>query len=172
MRKFLALFLVVWIGMSIGISAHAAENISQIGSKEIDVTAKYISSTVTPNVYSVDIEWSSMTFTYTENCTKSWNAADHSYSTVSEGKWDKTSATITVTNHSNISVNVDMKYTAKENTGVKGILTNNTAVLDAGQEGNYSGADAITAMLNISGTPSYSIASEGVKIGTIKVTIN
>ena len=172
MRRFWVFFLVVCIGMSMVIPAFAAENFNQTGSKEIEVTAKYASSIDTPNVYSVDIEWSSMVFTYTQSSTKKWNAEDHSYATVSEGAWDKTSATITVTNHSNISVNVDMKYTAEENTGVKGTLTNNTAVLDAGEEGNYSGADSVSATLSISGIPSDSVTAEGVKIGAIKVTIN
>ena len=154
------------------VTALAAENIGQNGSKEIEVTAKYSSTTSTPDVYSVDIEWSSMTFTYTQTSTKKWNADDHSYDTVSEGAWDKTSATITVTNHSNVSVNVDMKYTAVENTGVKGALTNTSAVLNAGEEGNYNGADSVSAKLTISGKPNSTVTDDGVKVGTIKVTIS
>ena len=175
MKRLFAFMLALSLIMSLGITAFAAEDpetVGQNGSKEIDVTAKYASSTDTPNVYSVDIKWSSMTFTYTQKDTKNWNAADHSYETVSEGTWDKTSATVTVTNHSNVSVNVDVNYTAVENTGVSGTLTNASAVLDAGEEGNYNGADSVTATLTISGKPNNTITSEGVKVGTIKVTIS
>lgn len=175
MKKLLAFILALSLVMCMNITAFAAEapeTVGQNGSKEIDVTAKYSSSTNTPNVYSVDIKWSSMTFTYTQKDTKNWNASDHSYDTVSEGAWDKTAATIQVTNHSNVFVNVEVKYTPVENTGVNGTLTNASAVLDAGEEGNYDGADSVTATLTISGTPSETISSEGVKVGTIKVTIS
>lgn len=175
MKKLFVFILALSMVMSMGMTAFASEapeTVGQNGSKEIDVTAKYTASTDTPNVYSVDIEWSSMTFTYTQKDTKNWNAADHSYDTVSEGEWDKTSATIKVTNHSNVSVNVDVKYTAVENTGVTGALTNATAVLAAGEEGNYNGADSVTTTLTVSGTPNTTVSSEGVKVGTVKVTIS
>lgn len=172
MRKFMMFLFAIGLLMGTSIPAFAAENIGRNESREIDVTAKYDSSTSTPNVYSVDIDWSSMTFTYTQSETKKWNASDHSYSTVSEGGWDKTSATVTVTNHSNVSVNVDLTYTAVAGTGVTGRLTNASDTLNAGEEGNYNGADSVTATLTISGTPTSTITSEGVKIGTIKVTIN
>lgn len=175
MKKLLAIVCALTLVMSMSATVFAAEEsetVGQNGSKEIEVNAKYSSSTSTPNVYSVDIAWSSMTFTYTQKDTKNWNAADHSYDTDSEGTWDKTSATITVTNHSNVSVNVDVEYTAVENTGITGTLTNGTAVLNAGAEGSYDSADSVTTTLTISGTPSTTVTAEGVKVGTIKVTIS
>ena len=171
MRKLLSVMLSVVLISCMSVTALASENIGQNGSKEIEVTAKYSSTISTPDVYSVDIEWNSMSFTYTQTSTKKWNADDHSYNTVSEGAWDKTSATITVTNHSNVSVNVDMKYTAVENTGVKGTLTNTSTVLKAGAEGNYNGADSVSAKLTISGKPNTTVTDDGIKVGTIKVTI-
>ena len=175
MKKVLAIILALTLVMSMSATVFAADEsdtVGQNGSKEIEVSAKYASSTNTPNVYSVDIEWSSMTFTYTQKDTKTWNAADHSYETASEGEWDKTTATITVTNHSNVSVDVDVTYTAVENTGVSGTLTNASAVLDAGEEGKYDNAASVTTTLTISGTPNSTVTSDGVKVGTIKVTIS
>ena len=90
----------------------------------------------------------------------------------SDGFWDNPSSNITVTNHSNVAVRVKMMYTALGNTGVKGVLTNATAELAAGEVGNYGGADSVTATLTVSGTPNSTVASDGVKVGTIKVTIN
>ena len=51
-------------------------------------------------------------------------------------------------------------------------LTGGNAVLSAGEEGNYAGADSLTATLTIGGKPSEAVTTDGVKIGTIKVTIS
>ena len=174
MKKILSLLLATALVMSMSLSALAAEmkdTVGQNGEKEISVTAKYDSSTEIPNVYSVDISWTSMTFTYTEKDTKTWNAADHSYKTATEGAWDKTTATITVTNHSNVAVKTNVVYSAVEGTGVSGTMTDAAAALNAGVEGNYSGADTHTATLTISGTPNKMVTSDGITVGTIKITI-
>lgn len=174
MKKYYAFFLVFVLLAQLGLSVPAADGfgtVGQGGNEEIDVTAKYESSTVTPAVYSVDIQWTGMTFTYSQENTKIWNAANHSYETTSVGSWDKTTATVTVTNHSNANVRVDVSYTAIDGTGIAGSLSNATAVLNAGVEGNYEAADAITTTLTISGTPKDSVTAEGMKVGTIKVTI-
>lgn len=172
MRKFFAIFLVVCLSWDVGITVLASEHMAQVGSKEIEVTAKSTSTVSTPIVYSVDIDWGNMNFTYTRHNTNKWNAGNHSYSLVSDGAWDNPTANITVTNHSNVAVQVKMMYTAQGNTGVKGTLTNATAELAAGEVGNYSSADSVTATLTVSGTPNSTVASDGVKVGTIKVTIN
>lgn len=175
MKKILSCILAFLLVMNMSVCAYATETagtVGQNGSKEIDVTAKYSSSTDTPSVYSVDIEWSSMIFTYTQKETKTWNAANHSYTTAKEGAWDKDTATITVTNHSNVSVNANVVYTEVTGMGISGTLANNSAELDAGVEGDYDAADSFTATLSIEGTPNNSVTSEGVTIGTIKVTIS
>ena len=100
-----------------------------------------------------------MTFTYTREDTLTWNAKDHSYQARSSGGWDKTRATITVTNHSNVDVRVTITYTPVENTGITGVLRNATGKLDAGKVGDYDGADSMTATLVISGTPTSSSAA-------------
>ena len=78
---------------------------------------------------------------------------------------------ITVTNHSNVEVEVNVAYTPIENTGVVGTLTDASAVLNAGVEGDYEGASSATATLTISGTPKNSVTAEGIKVGTLKVTL-
>ena len=171
MRKTFAILLVLYLCSGLGISAFAVETVGHKGTKYIEVTAKYSSTTSIPPVYSVDIAWSSMTFTYTQSNIKEWNAADHSYNTVSQGSWDKTTATVTVTNHSNVSVNAAMQYIPSPNTGVQGTLSNASAVLQAGEEGRYSHADSITAILTISGSPSNIVTTEGITVGTIRITI-
>lgn len=175
MRKMFCALLTVTmlLAMSTTVFAERSDTIGKDSSKEIDVTAKYQSSATTPTVYSVDIKWDNMTFTYNETGTKTWNANNHSYSIENaQGAWDKTSATITVTNHSNVSVDVTVTHTITEGFGIAGVLMEgSTATLDAGVEGNHAGADSHTATLIIIGTPNDKITSDGVKIGTVKVTI-
>ena len=174
MKKMISLILAMSLVLSMSITAFAAEDTGKKPGENtnIGVTAKYNTSSDTETTYSVDVEWTDMTFTYNEAGTKEWNAATHSYTTNSTGSWDKTTATVTVTNHSNAEVTVAMEYTAVEGTGVTGTLTNGSATLDAGVEGKYDEADSVTATLTISGTPANTVTSTGTQIGSIKVTIS
>ena len=144
---------------------------AEVGSREIDVNARYKTVSKAPATYSVDLEWSDMTFTYTQEETLTWNAKDHSYKSKSKGKWDKTKGTITVTNHSNVAVQVTITYEPLEDTGITGTLRNGSRKLKAGKEGDYEGADSMTATLTISGKPTENVADKKTKIGTLKITI-
>ena len=175
MKKILSLLLATALVMSMSLSALAAEmkdTVGQNGEKEISVTAKYDSSTEIPNVYSVDISWSSMTFTYTETGTKIWNPSTHTYSTTTgTGAWDKTEAKITVTNHSDASVTATVTYAPVDGTGVTGTIESGTKTLAAGVVNKPEEADALVATLKISGKPTSTVTAEGVKVGTVTVTI-
>ena len=166
MRKILAAVCLVLLLVCMAPSASAKTN-----SQSIDVTAKTASVSVTPVCYSVDIVWSDMTFTYTEENIHTWNASNHSYRTSTRGSWDKTQATITVTNHSNVDVQVKITYTPVEGTGITGVLKSGSAKLKAGSLGEYDNADSMTAKLTIKGTPTDAVTEEGSKIGTVLVTI-
>lgn len=168
-KKLFALALALTMAVpAVAVDATVGEN----GSQDINVTAKYSHSISTPKVYSVDIEWTDMTFTYSETGTQNWNAADHTYSNNTSSDWDKTTATVTVTNHSNDAVDVVMEYVPVADTGVNGALTNAAGTLDAGVVNAYDAADSLTATLTISGTPSAAVTAEGITVGTITVKIS
>ena len=174
MRKIVPIITVISILLTLNISAFAAENSSTVGengSQNIDITAKTTVSSVTTDCYSVDITWTNMTFTYKSNETKTWDASNHSYSSSTISGWDKTEASIAVTNHSNVEVDVTISYTPVEGTGVTGAIQNGTGTLAAGEEGKYDSADSMTAVLTIDGTPTEAVTSNGVKIGSITVTV-
>lgn len=162
-------FLTMLLGV-IGVSAFAAGANGGM-SREIDVNASYKTVSTAPASYSVDLQWSDMTFTYTQENILTWNANDHSYKTRSSGKWDKTRASITVTNHSNVDVRVTITYTPEEDTGITGVLKNSTGTLKAGAVGDYEGADSMTATLVISGKPKNTLTDSETKIGSLKITI-
>ena len=144
---------------------------AQIGSRDIDVKAKYTVVSTTPASYSVDLQWTDMTFTYTREDTHIWNPLTHTYKTGSRSGWDKTRGSITVTNHSNVDVKVTVAYLPEPDTGIKGILKNASAKLKAGTVGDYKGADRMTATLTVSGTPEKTVTEAGTKVGKLRITI-
>jgi len=143
---------------------------AQVGSKEIDVKARYSVVSHTPASYSIDVSWTDMTFSYTRVDTHIWDPLTHTYKTGSKSGWDKTRGSITVTNHSNVDVQVAVAYLPEPDTGIKGILKNASAKLKAGAIGDYDGAASMTATLTVSGTPKES-ATE-TKVGKLKITIS
>lgn len=174
MKKLFATIISLAMVLSMGVTAFAAEGSATgqgAGDRTIDVTAKYDKSTSAETVYNVDITWESMSFTYTESGTKVWNPETHTYTTTTNGGWDKTEADITVTNHSNASVDVAVEYTAVEGTGISGSVANGSATLAAGVEGKPDEADKLIATLTISGAPNSTVTEAGVKIGTITIRI-
>ena len=167
MKRLLWRMVLLFLPGLLGINAFA----SQIGSREIDVKAKYTVVSTTPASYSVDLQWTDMTFTYTREDTHIWNPLTHTYKTGSRSGWDKTRGSITVTNHSNVDVKVTVAYLPEPDTGVKGILKNASAKLKAGIVGDYKGADSMTATLTVSGRPEETVTAAGTKVGKLRITI-
>ncbi|MBQ7123460.1 MAG: hypothetical protein IJO01_02445 [Oscillospiraceae bacterium] len=174
MKKVFAVMIFAVFVQCLGCAAFAAENSTNIGEKyfaEIEVSAAWSFAEKTPAVYGIDIAWSNMTFVYSGEETKLWDPKTHTYDVESKGEWKEFSAEITVTNHSNISVSVEMEYVPEDKTCITGSLSKNFAVLEAGKEGDYAGADFVTATLYISGNPSSSDYFGGEKIGTVKIIV-
>ena len=111
MKKILAALLVLAMLVCISIPAFAAENsatLSALGTQTIDVNAVFVDrgEDVYNHVYSVDVEWDDMTFTYsTLKNVYTWNPEDLDWDNapVAAG-WDKANATITVTNRSSLGI--------------------------------------------------------------------
>lgn len=176
-KKILTGLLTLAMLMTTGITTFAADGSSMTdegtGEKTIDVTASYQpAGSESDPVYSVDIIWENMNFEYTDSGEKVWNPDTHTYSTATEGKWDKTQADITVTNHSNVAVDIAIAYASTANTGITGTITNGTATLRAGELEKPDEADSMTATLTISGKPNSSVTKDGIKIGTITIQIS
>ena len=76
MKKLIATALALTMALSMSTTALAAGNVDGAGvgpQDPIDVTAKYNDGVTEPAVYSVDLAWEDMTFTYNESGTRTWN---------------------------------------------------------------------------------------------------
>ena len=176
MKKLIATALALTMVLGLSTTALAAGNVdgAGVGSQDpIDVTAKYNDSTTEPAVYSVDLTWEDMTFTYNESGTRTWNPDTHTYTDSTTSGWDKVAAAVTATNHSNTEVTVKFYYTPQGNTGVNASMSKDSFKLAAGVENRPNEAATDSSNLTIdSGTkPNSSVTAEGVTIGTITVTI-
>lgn len=174
MKKLIATALALTMTLSLSTTALAAGNVdgAGVGSQDpIDVTAKYNDSTADPIVYSVDLTWEDMTFTYNESGTRTWDPDTHTYTDTTSAGWDKIAAAVTATNHSNTEVTVSFTYTPQGATGVNASMSKDSFKLAAGVENKPNEAATDSSILTITGTPNNSVTAEGVTIGTITVTI-
>ncbi len=154
------------------IPASAAELKSESDSASVDVTAKYSAVTVT-DVYSVDIEWGSMTFEYTDGG-RVWNPETHKYDTTAEPSWRCADGAnkVKVTNHSNNPVTVEISYTpSADYSEISGEFDFPTKTLEAAAENSApESAPYFTSSLSLSGALSQNVTSSTV-IGSAKVTL-
>lgn len=176
MKKLIATALALTMTLSLSTTALAAGNVDGAGTGPhgpINVTAKYNDSATEPTVYSVDLTWEDMTFTYNESGTRIWDPDTHTYTDTTPAGWDKVTAAVTATNHSNTNVTVSFTYTPQGDTGVTASMTKSSFILYAGVENYPNDAATDSSLLTIKGDtkPNDSVTAEGVTIGTITVTI-
>lgn len=174
MKKLIATALALTMTLSLSTTALAAGNVDGAGvgpQNPIDVTAKYNGGATEPTVYSVDLTWEDMTFTYNESGTRTWDPDTHTYTDTTSAGWDKITAAVTATNHSNTEVTVSFTYTPQGATGVNASMSKDSFNLAAGVENKPNEAATDSSILTITGTPNNSVTAEGVTIGTITVTI-
>lgn len=169
MKKIVSLILALTLVMSLNITAFATT--VGTGDQDIDVKGKYQDNTTAPTIYSVDVTWGAMEFTYTESGAMTWNPADHTYTDSTSAAWVANGNTVTVTNHSNAEVTASFAFKALDayNT-VTGSFDVASETLDAGVVDGYDTADKVVATLTLAGTLAETV-TDFTKVGTITVTI-
>lgn len=141
------------------------------------VSATYVSADDAATVYSVDISWGSLEYTYKEGSKGTWNPTIQKYEGAVEGGWSCANGadTITITNHSNAAITASLGFTA--NTGysdIAGTFYNNNTVITSLSLKSAEGlatdsAPTASAKLKISGKLSES--SEKQNVGSVTVSI-
>lgn len=172
-------------------SVSATSPITAIGDTDSkDVTASMDTSdggTVdTSTVYSVDVTWGSLAFTYGVDSsqtatTAKWNPATHTYTdsiTATSSQnivWkpaeDGISNKITVTNHSNAGVKADLTYTAKDEfSKIKETFSNGNITLNTAEGTEVANAPTDFSTLSLAGELNKTITN-GTAVGTVTVTL-
>ena len=174
MKRAVSLILTSAAVLALGTTAFAAEGSTVIsqGNQEIDVEAKYESSVETPAVYSVDVSWGAMQFSYAASGTKDWNADSHTYTDNKEAGWTAEGNTVRVTNHSNAQVTASFTFEALDAyPGLSGSFDKPSLIFPSA-ENKAVEAEELTAetVLGLEGALDGSV-TEFTKIGTITVVI-
>lgn len=137
-----------------------------------DVTASYRSGAGGSTVYSVDITWESMAFTYSEGSGSTWDPETHTSGQGGTGGWSNSDNKVTVTNHSNAQVTAALAYASTEGfKGISGSFDKSTMTLKTAEGTQFANAPTDTAALTLTGALDSSV-KKSTKIGTITVTIN
>lgn len=193
MKKLSAILLALAMAATLTVPAFAAEptggtssGLSDSGS--ITVAGKYdgTAKAAEAPVVSADIAWDAneATFTYTKPDAGDWNEATHKYDNVVDGGWSDNKLPITISNHSDVYINVKLafveaqshteeiygyfysksgeRYTYLSDVGSKGFL------LESGVGKAVAAPDSKVVYLGIDGGP----ITAGGKIGTVTVTIS
>lgn len=169
MKKTISLALALMLIMSLSLTAFAAENQENVGtgSYNAQVTGKYVAGTTSTTIYSVDITWSDLDFTYHAPNEPVWDPETHTYSDSEDAYWDG-EGTITVTNHSNAIITATPAYDAEDAYSTAGMnFSAAKLLLDSAATNNAETVGAITV------TPSGSLEEfeSTATIGTVTVTI-
>lgn len=178
MKKKTALVLTLAMVFSLApLSAYADTIGTAGGTASHDVTATYragSSGGTGGTVYSVDITWGDMAFTYTAEA-GIWDPATHKTTGAEGGVWtvdNEGGNTITVTNHSNTGVTAAFSYAAADGFGdISGTFDNASLTLESAVGTAVEAAPKATASLSLNGALG-STTADNTKIGTITVTLN
>lgn len=169
MKKAVSLVLAAMMAVALPGAALAVEPEDQ----SHDVTGHYVSGGESSVVYSVDITWDPLNFTYTDAFEGTWNAQEHVYQGATPASWTPGNATITVTNHSNAAITATPSYQAEPEFGSASMIFNKNSLTVASADNGLEGAPGQAVNGTIQMTPSGSLP-EGTNdtIGTITITIS
>lgn len=178
MKKKTALVLTLAMVFSLApLSAYADTIGTAGGTASHDVKATYradSSGSAGGKVYSVDITWGDMAFTYTAEA-GIWDPKTHTTTSSTGGVWTVNNTDgdkITVTNHSNTDVTATFSYAAASDfDGISGTFDNASLNLASAVGTAVDEAPNGTAALSLSGALG-STTADNTKIGTITVTLN
>ena len=174
MKKILAVVLLLSCVLTMGFAALAED----LGEHSKDVTGTYaVNQNDEAAVYSLDISWPDLDFSYTDGY-KKWNPETHKYDSV-DGTWEDKTAEITVTNHSNAAIEVTPKWTADEGfeSAIMKFYNGESEIRaleidSAAPVGNAETGEAKVGTISVKPSGSLSSAANGGKIGSVTLTIS
>lgn len=174
MKRTAALVLTMALLCATAVTAFAESTITGKGNSDsAEVKGTYVAGGTSDTVYSIDVAWGSMEFTYTDASEGKWNPETHDYDNAVPAAWSckKGDNEIVVTNHSNTGVTVLFGYTPAEGYAITGSFSGDAKLtLDSAVDTAYAEAPTGKAALTLSGALS-SDKTAPTKIGTVTVTL-
>ena len=171
MKKITTLLAAAALTCAMGTTAFAADQDGvSTGDYTADVNGTYQAGGSGAVVYSVDIAWTNMNFTYTGAGEGTWDPETHQYSGSSEGAWTASDESITVTNHSNAAVKATAKFEADSGYESTTMTFGNNGATVATAVGTEV-ASAPSATITVAPGGTLAESANGGKIGTITVNI-
>lgn len=174
-KKLTAVAMTGMMVFGMGTSVFAASQITTVGGSDTgEVKAKYVADAKAETVYSVDIEWGSMEYTYTIASEGTWDPATHTFKNASAGAWScgEHDNEVKVTNHSNAAVKASFKYAAEEGYDeISGTFNKNIADLATAEGTAVEEAPTETVSLNLEGALDKNVTNP-TQIGTATVTLD
>lgn len=168
MKKIIAATLALTLSMSMGNFVYAAED------ESADIKATYQAGKEnTDTVYSVDVKWGSLEYTYSSGVTKSWDPTTLKYKETSDtSSWTCQDGAdqITVTNNSNADITASLAY-AETGSNITGTFTNSKIGLKSAEGTNVGKSPSETTTLSLKGALSDTTAVKK-EIGKVTVTIS
>ena len=113
MKKIITLSMALILCIAMSATAFAASPLESVGATDTkNVIGNYQAGSSVTTVYSVDLLWGAMEFTYTDAIAGSWNPTAHEYEGASPAAWSWTedSNKITATNHSNTAITAGLSF--------------------------------------------------------------
>ena len=140
MKKAISLVLAAMMAVAL---PGAALAVGQGEASTQNVTGHYVSGGESSVVYSVDITWDPLNFTYTDAFEGTWNAQEHVYQGATPASWTPGNATITVTNHSNAAITATPSYQAEPEFGSASMTFNKNSLTVASADNGLEGAPGL-----------------------------
>jgi len=173
MKKILLMILAVGLLAGMGMGVCASSINEEMPEATYPVQAVYQEGGETMTVISVDIEWKGMSFTYTGPSQPQWDPVNHKYIS-SEGHWEPSEASITITNHSNAIILADIQYQANDTfPETKMFFTDQTPFVGSAEISETGTEDGCSVTVEAIPGGILSDKAESVTgIGTITVTVS
>lgn len=177
MKKKLAGFCAAALALSMtmmtAVCAEPVDNENITGATSAEVKGTYTSAEEPEKVYSVDLSWAGMTFTYQEASKGTWDPKEHKYTNAGTAEWSG-QGTITVVNHSNAAIEVVPTYTpetAYQTADMRFSAAKLQVASADNAEGENGNGTSKSGTITVTPTGSLPAGTNNVKIGTITLSI-
>ena len=168
MKKTVSMVLAAMMAVAL---PGAALAVGQGEASTQNVTGHYVSGGESSVVYSVDISWDPLDFTYTDAFKGNWNPTTHEYEGGTEASWTPGNATITVTNHSNAAITATPSYQPESESASMTFDKDSFEVASADNATESGAGTPVTGTLEVTPSGSLPEGADGT-IGTITITIS